>query len=391
MDGNVAESQLSPASALPGHSALHFELATAEHDPAIRRLLRENPFAGNISISLQTEPDYFAATDLLGPSHYTIVATEHERLVCVGTVSVRKRFINGNPTDVGYLSGLRLDRSCRNKFSIIRRGYRFFHELHQNDGPELYLTSVISDNMVARRLLERNLPGMPTYRHLEDFITLVIPVVSRMRRGLATTGSSEEVKLRRGTNTDIQAIVSLLNVCNRNYRFAIVWREEDLTSANDVYGLHPSDFCLSFHGGELVACAAVWDQRAFKQTVIAGYSTRLRCLRRCSNFLPWMPQLPEVGETLAQAFISPVAAKAGYERFLPAIIQRLLFEAQRMGLEYVVAGFAARDPRGMVIRKHFSAKRYSSRLYVVSWPDAHSDSGVLTLDDEIASPEVALL
>jgi hypothetical protein len=377
--------------ALPGQSSLHFELATAEHDPAIRRLLRENPFAGDISISLQTEPDYFAATDLLGPSHYTIVATEHGRLVCVGTVSVRKRFISGKPTDVGYLSGLRLDRSCRNKFSIIRRGYRFFHELHQIDGPELYLTSIISDNMVARRLLERNLSGMPTYRHLEDFITLVIPVTSRMRHGSATTCSWEDVKLRRGTNSDIPAIIRLLNACNRIYQFAIVWREEDLTPATDDHGLHPSDFCLAFHGDELVACAAVWDQRAFKQTVIAGYSTRLRCLRRLSNYLPWMPQLPEVGETLAQAFISPVAAKAGYERLLPAIIRRLLVDAQRMGSEYVVAGFAARDPRGMIIIKDFGGRRYPSRLYVVSWPDVQSDSGLLKLDDGIASPEVALL
>jgi hypothetical protein len=53
-------------------------------------------------------------------------------------------------------------------------------ELHNSLGVRLYLTSIASDNVVARRLLERGLPGMPTYRPLCEFVTLVF---RRVRNG----------------------------------------------------------------------------------------------------------------------------------------------------------------------------------------------------------------
>jgi len=88
---------------------------------------------------------------------------------------VRERFINGRPMRVGYLGGLRLDASCRGRTSILLRGYEFFRKLHEEGaGPPIYLTSILGDNLPARRLLERGLRGMPTYRFLGEFVTLVI-------------------------------------------------------------------------------------------------------------------------------------------------------------------------------------------------------------------------
>ena len=56
MAGTVLERQLSRQ----GAARFRFEMARPEYDGVIRRLLRENPIAGEISLSFEREPNYFA-------------------------------------------------------------------------------------------------------------------------------------------------------------------------------------------------------------------------------------------------------------------------------------------------------------------------------------------
>ena len=107
--------------------AVRFELATPADDAEIRRLLRENPMPGRIGISLEREPD----ASLAAPSRATCTTrssratTPADRLIAMGSVSVRERYVNGEPTRVGYLGQLRLDH--RQPAARVRRscgGYR---------------------------------------------------------------------------------------------------------------------------------------------------------------------------------------------------------------------------------------------------------------------------
>ncbi len=58
--------------------SLKFELARAEDDPGLRRLLRANPMPGSISLSFEREPNYFNASLIEGRFHQTLVAHEME-------------------------------------------------------------------------------------------------------------------------------------------------------------------------------------------------------------------------------------------------------------------------------------------------------------------------
>ena len=53
--------------------SIDFRLATVTDDPDLRRLLRENPMQGEISVSLEREPDLFMAGSIEGERHDTIV------------------------------------------------------------------------------------------------------------------------------------------------------------------------------------------------------------------------------------------------------------------------------------------------------------------------------
>jgi hypothetical protein len=383
MHRTAAPGELTDTRARPcGADGVVFSIATAADDAALRRLARENPMRGQISLSLEREPSYFVAAANEGPQHQAIVATQRGRVICAGSVSSRLRFINGQPMHVGYLGGLRLDASARNRASIIRRGYELFHRLHdEQGGPPLYLTSIVADNLPARRLLERGLPGMPTYHFLGELITLVI----RCRRR-PFSGVPEGPLTNSG---GLPTVLDLLNRQQPQYQFAPAWSIEDLQAP----GLRTEDFhIVQTPDGAPAACAAIWDQRSVKQTVVCGYAPRLRALRPLINAAALVltrPRLPALGQAISHAFVSHLATDPSRPQDAQRLIQFLQCPARARGIDYLTLGLDARDPRLAHLRRAFRPREYRSRLYAVHWADGAELAR--NLDDRLLAPEVALL
>ena len=367
-------------------SKVEFTLTTEADDTDIRRLLRENPMAGQISLSLEREPDYFTEARHSGAEHQTIVARDQGRVICVGTCSFRQRFVNGEPRRVGYLGGLRLDGSLCGRSDILRRGYRFFHGLQRANPADCYFTAIAADNERARQFLEHGLPGMPRYEYLDDFVTMLVPVPRSRRR--------EEADSRTPANppphvVGYEAIAALLEKHSNRYQLAPHWRAEELQALHPL-GLRLDDFRFLNDGGKAVACATLWDQRSFKQTVIRAYAAPLAWAQPWINFAARLwgrPRLPEVGSALAHAAVSHLAAPPNRPEMIASLIRSLFPLARSKGIEWLTLGFAAADPRLAALRGRFAAREYRSRLYRVRWPDLPGD----TLDGRLPCPEIALL
>lgn len=366
-----------------------FALAAAEDDPAIRRLLRENPMNGEVSLSFEREPNYFRSTQIAGADDQTILGFERGRLIVMGRCSVRTRYVNGRAYRVGYLSDLRLDSSAQGRFDLLRRGYRFFRELHRTNPADLYFTSVAADNFRSLRFLERGLPGMPIYEPLTDFVTLLIPVPRKVQR--VTPAPAKGRKLRAGSVADFSALAGLLNSHARQHNLAAAWDEETIGSL-EHHGLSPANFQLLVDEGRIVACGALWDQRCFRQIVIRGYSRRLAFIRPGLNLVGSVlagPQLPRIGSTLANGFLSPLAVSPDDAQALLALIESSRSLAANRGLACLTLGFAGNDPRLEIVRRRFRCREYNNRLFRVRWKEASSTD--LTLNDNLILPEVALL
>ena len=198
MVGTVSDGQLTRP-VTPPRSRARFAVANREHEAAIRRLLRENPMRGAISLTLEREPDYFGGADIAGASDQTIVAFEDERLVCMGRCTTRTVWINGQIRRAGYLAELRLDASVRGRFDLVRDGYRFFQRLQETTPADVYFTSIAADNERARRLLERGVSGLPRYAHSGDLTTLLIStrrsLLERMKDALSRNEAIEVERL----------------------------------------------------------------------------------------------------------------------------------------------------------------------------------------------------
>lgn len=389
MDGIAAAGQLIAPHHARADGAVRFEVASSQHDATLRRLLRENPMPGRISLSLEREPSYFAAAAIEGPEHQTIVGIEGDRVICAGSISARQRFINGTPMRIGYLGGLRLDASCRGRASVIRRGYALFRQMHEQGGPPLYLTSIVADNLPARRFLERGLKGMPTYRFLGEFITLIIRRRHRRKidkpTGLVGRRLRENgLRLRCGSDERTADIVDLLNRDHRQYQFAPTW---------SAHELQPQNFLVVYsHDGTAAGGAAIWDQRSIKQTVVRGYAPHLRWFRPLINLgaaALCRPGLPRIGRPISQAFVSHLAVNPFQPQVAEWLILLLHGSAYARQIDYLTLGFDARDSRLAYLRKVFQPREYASRLYVVYWDDGAELAQ--SLDGRLLAPEVALL
>jgi hypothetical protein len=358
-----------------------FGVASEDDDADIRRLLRENPTPGRISLSLEREPDFFTDANLPGETKQTIIARDGGRVVCVGSCTIRQRFVNGEPRRVGYLGGLRLDASQAGRFDILRRGYEFFREMQADAPADYYFTSIAADNQRARTLLERGLPGMPSYEFIGEYVTVLLPAKGRY------SVQSIEANIAPPAGQ----FITLLNNHNCKQQFTPCWSEDEL-SAFQQLGLQPDDFRFIREDGRIVAGAALWNQRMFKQTVVRGYTPSLTLARPVLNLVARFTsgiKLPAVGQTLANAFVSHLAIAPDKPDTLTKLLAKLCEIAAQRKIELLTLGFAANDPQLAVLCKSFRCREYHSRLYVVRWPEYGGPAR--ELDGRIFAPEVALL
>ena len=350
---------------------MQFELARGSDEPALRQLLRAVPLAGDIRVTLEREPCIDFANAIEGERTEILVARAAREpcVVAMGARTLRTSFVNGTPTRVGYLGLLRVLPQYQGRAALLKRGYAALHALLGNGAASLNVTTIVADNRRARRVLEAGLPGLPTYRYLGDFLTLLLPA---RRRGARAAGG---ITVAGAASGEVEEIASCLARYGERFQFAPCWSAADLLSAVRSRDLSVGDFLLARRGSRVVGCLACWDQRAFKQVVVRGYSTRLRLGRPAWNLLAPLrgaPRLPPVGSPLVFAYLSHLAVDDDDRAVFRALIDAARRAAARRGLEHLALGLAERNPLAATALTRFTSRLYRSRAYLVHWADGEA-------------------
>jgi len=368
--------------------SLKFELARPEDDPGLRRLLRENPMPGSISLSFEREPNYFNASLIEGRFHQTLVAHEMEsgKVIGVGNRSVRPMFVNGVVQDIGYMSQLRIHPRYGKGLYLARglaQGFKLYRELHEDGRAPFYLMSIIEDNLPARKLLTSSLPDYPCAQEYARMFTYAI-YRTRRKRALSLP---HPLRLVRGDKKYGTEIVDCINRNNACKQFASFWTCDSLFASN----LTPADFFLALERDRVVGCLACWDQTAFKQTVVRGYSGALARWRRILNaFAPFglSPYLPEPNTPLRHSYASHLAIDGDNPQIFAALLRAVYNENLARGYNHFMIGLAESNPLRKVVRS-YRPLTYISQIYLVTW-----DSGnvfMTNLDQRIPGMEIAVL
>ncbi len=333
-------------------------------DAAIRALLRQRPMAGAIRVALTREPDSRLAAAAEGSRTATVLLVGDDGLLAgFATRSVRTLYLGGKPQQVGYLGQLRLtDRAAGRR--RLRQGFALLRDLRQVDEAPFDLTIIMDDNLPARRLLERGLPGLPKYHFLTELVTLVLPV----RRRHVARGPQA---VRRAEVADAETLRVFFETELRERPFAAVWRGEGAGGEGARRGPGVGEHWLLEEGGALVGTGAIWDQRAYRQAVVTGYAPALAGVRPLLNLglgLLGQPLLPRPGTVLPLASVANFVVAGNEVERACRLVAALLAEARQRGLGLLALSLATRHPLAEVLRLRFHARPYRARLYAVAWP-----------------------
>jgi hypothetical protein len=343
-------------------------------------MLRDNPMDGPIALSLERAPDYFAAARLFGQDTSVIAETAAGEPAGMYGCGLWDSYLNGAPRRCAYLHGLRANTAYRHRLRWLRDGFASIPHLVPGwDEAACCFTSVASGNRRARRLLEAGLSGLPHYRLQGEMVTLLLP--TRQGRG--------KNLLRHARREDVPALLNLHRRYAERWQFAPCLDEQWLLGLMPAHGLTLEDFWLLERDGALRFCAALWDQRHCKQTVVRGYRGALARLRPLLNL--WARAagrvpLPAAGERVEHVFIA-FAAFGGAPELMLRCIGELLIHAARMGASSAVLGLSAEHALLDAVQRRFHAQHYRTCIETVSWPGQDTP----TLDGRPVQPEVALL
>lgn len=377
MAGSLALSELTDA------RTTTLALARRADDGDLRALLRQSIIPGAVRVAFTREPAYHAGDGLAGAVDFTVVARRQGRLVAIGRCSVNHHVRNGQVQRIGYLGELRVATGTPGAARMLRDGYAFLAEVTAQSSVDAYFTSITVDNDRARRVLEHGARfGLPAYRPLANLVTLVAPVSRAVR--MAVPGEAAACREDEGAE-----LTALLQRQALDAHLTLAW-DVAQWAALARHGITPGDFRVVRRAGRIVAAAAVWDQRPFRQTVIDGYAGALHLARPLHNAVQVMrgrPGLPRPGSVLALGALlgASVADAADW----PLLWRALEAQASATGLSWLSISRDARDPHLPMLQRLLQAREYHTTLYDVKWTD-HAGRGDVW-DTRVFRPEVGLL
>ena len=349
-------------------SDYYLDLATEVDDVELRQLSSSIVMPGDIELTFQREPSFFKALECEGEWRQVVLMRERDenQLVGFGVRSIQSRYVAGSPVPVGYLSSLRLKPDHRGR-GLVRRGYRYLHQLHQDARTPFYLATIARGNDIAERLLTAKLKDMPRYHPLGSYYTLAVPV-RRYRKKLPCS----ELEVRPGERADSEKLVRFLNEEGAKKLFSDHHGTGSIFDKKKFHGLAVSDVLLGFRRGELVAVLAGWDQHDYRQVIVHRYNgtlARWRSLYGIYQKIRREHRLPEEGQAFRYRLGALCHIKNQDENYFRVLLEHQLRLSSRGPYHYFMLGMHETDALLRVARS-YAAVEYETRLYVVNWADA---------------------
>jgi hypothetical protein len=369
-----------------GTSQFQFALAQSQDDAELRSFLVNNPVPGNIEVTFEREPDFFAGSEVRGGLNQTIAVRDlgKNKIVGIASRSVAKAFVNGEPTELGYLSDLRLSPEYRSG-SLLARGYRFLKELHADGRALLYTTAIFAENAHALATLTAGRALLPAYHPMGCLNCSSINI------GRTKPPFEAHCDIERGSLALFPQIVDCLNRNNARKQFAPFHSCEEFLRGRRWRDFEVSDFYVAVRNGHVIGVIGQWNQRRFKQTRVIRFSGSLRWLAPMANVTHQVfkgRRFPEVGEELRSFYVSFVAVDDDDVSVFRALLRTLYRDAVAGDAMFALTSLHQEDPLRAAL-EDYSLTPFSARIYCVCYSDGESGFGIL--DNRVPYLEAATL
>lgn len=318
----------------------HARLYRPSDEPELVRLAAA-PMPGWVRLRYDYASGYAAAEALKGDSEIVVVEDGDGHIAGCGTRSTRRLYLDGEPSKVGYLSGLRSFAAGRRGWGLFR-GFQTIANLEAASPNVLTFTTILDDNPEGRSLLTSGRVGLPKYSPCGKVVTYALS---------GRCGAMPE----RVSFDDLAAFYA--RESPRRQLFPVFGVKLPL-------GLALDDFFVIRRGGRIVAAAAVWNHGARRRILVDGYGNFvLSALRPALNAFSRWPRLPAPGGEFACSYL----AYALVENDDPFLFSGLVESARRACRgRNIVLSLHASDPLCNVV-KSLGGFNYGSEFLTVKF------------------------
>jgi GNAT superfamily N-acetyltransferase len=331
---------------------VHVREAEPGDNEALKTIAAACPMAGDLTIGLTREPDFFQLNRLEGSRWHVGVAEVANRVVGCAMVAERCSYLHGVERKTLYAGDLKVHPSARGAGvadALCQWGRDLMGEMAGYDTP-LLLTILGGNRAMEQRTGGRG--GMPNFVRFATIRSHSIPL-------LLPRSSESDYLVSIATSADIEEMAELWQRVAPSRQFAPVYTAETLAQwISSAPGLDLSSYRLAHdRSGRLVGFLAWWDQTCFKQLRVLRYSPRLRAVRALLNVAAGLTRgtpLPTAGEPLRYCVATNICVPTDSPAVLRSLIVASYPELRDARYAFATIGLDARDPLQVALRGLFA-------------------------------------
>jgi hypothetical protein len=341
--------------------------ATREDNAALLDLFGAVPMQGDLVLSTQRGPDYFALFDMQRGEAEVWVHGEGPAPEAMGAIHVREGWLEGRPCRVGYLGDLRTRFASRRARSVARFYGPLLEETAERLGVDTFLTAVMASNTAALEALVRKRPrrtAQPHYALLRRFSAVSIQFLLRRR---PRPGA---FSVRRASPADVPAMAALLDADHRARPFGYRYDTGELEHRFAHWpGLRVEDSYLAFDAqGRLVGCTSAWNPEAVKRYRVHAYRGGMRWVRLGWNTAASVvgaPRLPAPGGDFRYFYLCNTHVQGDDPAILRALLEQVYADFHGQGFHFFTL-YQDEDDALAPALKGFLQRRLDFHLYAVT-------------------------
>ena len=340
-----------------------------EFDEKIKSLCRI-PVSGNISLSLEREPNYYTGACIQAnePSVFVVYDDDHQRVLAVFNMGTRKTWFEGEIVDVRYLCDLRIhpDKQSGNVLFII---IKHFGSIAKNERLPAQ-TIVFGDNHKMINLIEKRAKknkgktDIPYYHFMGTLVTHMLQIKAPKIKAERPKG----LEIRRATFSDIEQMQTFFDRESQRINYYPYYNFKELEKPY-YEGLKIEDFFLSFKDNKLCGICGIWNQTKFKQTRIHGYSQVYQWIKPLYNLLMWAsnkPKLPRSGSIINYLNLHTILVEGSDPQILRELIHTIVNENAHKGFNHLLCSMCKEDPLIDALDSFHSLRKIKGNYYCVN-------------------------
>ena len=337
------------ATACPARAALTVRDARPDDNTGLVALTSACPMAGDVTLCMDRAPDFFALARLEGERWRIGVAEADGVVVGCVTVSERWAYVDGRPVRTTYVGDLKVHPAHRGGPAADAL------EEYARDACRAYGggdVAVLATVLAGNRSMERRTVGPRGLPELSRFATLVVHAVPLLWPRASHVAGLRVAPARPHDLEEMAALWARLAPARQ--LAPAMDAERWQTWIGCAPGLRVEDYLVVRRpDGRIAGFMALWDQRAFKQLRVLGYSARLAVARRLVNAvapLAGTPRLPARGAALPSLATLHVCAPMDEPAVLRALVLHAYAARRGTGHLFLTVGLDRRDPLAAALR-----------------------------------------